>query len=221
MVDGVGGLQRGDEALGARQELEGLECLDVRDGGVLCPPAILEPRVLGPDPRIVQPRGNGVCFRDLTIVVLGAGGGDGDDAGEGEGAGGGHMREKQDITHVRRALQTTYAYDASEQVGISEALLFKKARLLVSKTPSVAHGRVRAWKGEKQGKILKEKNKTAKRNESILSATRTPASANERTNARTHLQEVGASPVQHPRAALGQRRRVERVHPLAAGLDAH
>lgn len=70
VIDGVRGLQRGDEPLGARQQLEGLERLHVRDGRVLRPPAVLEPRVLGPDPRVVQTGGNGVRFRDLAVLVL-------------------------------------------------------------------------------------------------------------------------------------------------------
>lgn len=78
MVDGVGRLQRGNNILGARQHLEGLDCLRVRDSDVICPPGILEPRVLGPDPRVVKSSGNRVCFGDLTVVVLrGEGGGHG------------------------------------------------------------------------------------------------------------------------------------------------
>lgn len=36
-----------------------------------------------------------------------------------------------------------------------------------------------------------------------------------------YLEEVRASPVQHPWTTLGQRRRVERVHPLSASLHPH
>lgn len=70
MVDGVGRLQRRNQALRARQELKGLQRLHVRYGGIVCPSAVLEPRVLRPHPRVVQPGGNGVRFRNLSVLVL-------------------------------------------------------------------------------------------------------------------------------------------------------
>lgn len=77
MVNGVGGLQCRDHILGARHQLEGLDCLRVRDGDVVCPPGILEPRVLRSDPRVVKPGGNRARFGDLTVGILGGGNGSG------------------------------------------------------------------------------------------------------------------------------------------------
>lgn len=70
MVHGVRGFQRGDKPFGARQQLESLQGLHVRDGGVLRSPAVLQPGVLGPHPGVVQAGRDGVGLRDLTVFVL-------------------------------------------------------------------------------------------------------------------------------------------------------
>src|SRR5690606_32600364 len=55
-------LQRRDDALQPRAELEGLQRLPVRHGGVGDPPAVLEPGVLRPDARIVEARRDGMAL---------------------------------------------------------------------------------------------------------------------------------------------------------------
>lgn len=63
-------LQRGYEPLGASQELQRLKCLDVRDCSVFRATAVLKPRVLRPNSRVVETGRDGVCLRNLTIRVL-------------------------------------------------------------------------------------------------------------------------------------------------------
>jgi hypothetical protein len=66
----MAGLQRGQDALGAGQVVEGGECLGIGDGHVLRPAGVLEPGMLRTDTGIVQPGGNGVGFDDLPVGVL-------------------------------------------------------------------------------------------------------------------------------------------------------
>ncbi len=67
---GVAGLQRRDDALGAGQDMEGGQGLVVGDGDVLGAAAVLEPGMLGPDAGVVEAGGDGVGLDDLAVVVL-------------------------------------------------------------------------------------------------------------------------------------------------------
>src|SRR5690348_13138570 len=66
----MGGLDRGDDPLEARAELEGVERLTVSDGDVLGAADIVEPRVLRPDARIVETSRDRVRVDDLAVVGL-------------------------------------------------------------------------------------------------------------------------------------------------------
>src|SRR5262245_15620242 len=68
--DGVRGLERGEDALEAREEAEGLEGFLVGHRGVLGPARVLQPGVLGADPGVVQARGDRVRGPNLAVLVL-------------------------------------------------------------------------------------------------------------------------------------------------------
>ena len=46
------------------------QCFVIRHGHVACPAAVLEPGVLGADPGIVEPGGNGMGLADLPVGIL-------------------------------------------------------------------------------------------------------------------------------------------------------
>ena len=53
-------LQRRNDPFGAAQQLERGQCLDVGDAGVVDPADLLEPRMLGADAGIIEPRADRV-----------------------------------------------------------------------------------------------------------------------------------------------------------------
>jgi len=67
---GVGRLDRGDDALGAREQPEGLHGLVVGRGDVLRTADVGQPRVLGSDARVVQTRRDRVRLGGLAVFVL-------------------------------------------------------------------------------------------------------------------------------------------------------
>ena len=67
---GVGRLDGGDDALHAGQVLEGVHGLVVGDGHVFRPPGVVQPGVLRADAGVVQPRRDGIHWRDLAVFVL-------------------------------------------------------------------------------------------------------------------------------------------------------
>ena len=68
--DGVRGFERGDDAFGAREELCGVECGLIGDGGVFGAMLIGEPGVFGADGGIIEAGGNGMRRGDLAVFVL-------------------------------------------------------------------------------------------------------------------------------------------------------
>ena len=68
--DGVGGFERRDDALGARQAAGGGQRFGVAGGDVLGAVAIVQPGVLGADHGVIEAGGDGVRERDLAVVVL-------------------------------------------------------------------------------------------------------------------------------------------------------
>ena len=63
-------LQRGYDALGPTQQLEGLERLVVGDGGVFDAADVLQPSMLGADAGIVEAGRDGVGLDRLAVLVL-------------------------------------------------------------------------------------------------------------------------------------------------------
>ena len=70
MREGMARLERGNDALDAGQPLESGKGLGIGRGGVDRPADVLEPRVLRPDPGVVEPRGHRVGALDLSVRVL-------------------------------------------------------------------------------------------------------------------------------------------------------
>ena len=68
--EGVGGLDGGDDALGAAQEAEGLHGFAVRDGLVADAADVREVGVLRADAGVVQAGRDGVRLDGLAVVVL-------------------------------------------------------------------------------------------------------------------------------------------------------
>ena len=66
----VCGLERWDDALKARAELESLERLLVGDGDVARATLLLEPGMLGANPRIVEAGRDRMAFQDLSVRIL-------------------------------------------------------------------------------------------------------------------------------------------------------
>ena len=66
----MGRLERGDDPLGVREELERLDHLGVRHGLVAGPPGGREVAVLGTDARVVEPGRDGLGLEDLADLVL-------------------------------------------------------------------------------------------------------------------------------------------------------
>lgn len=67
---GVGALDRGDDALRAREQAQGLHGRVVGDRAVLAAAAVLEVGVLGADARVVQTGRDRVRLGDLALLVL-------------------------------------------------------------------------------------------------------------------------------------------------------
>src|SRR5207249_8201514 len=63
-------LQRGDDALGPRQDAERLERLRIGARHVLDATALVQERMLGPDAWIVEAGGHRVRLADLAVLVL-------------------------------------------------------------------------------------------------------------------------------------------------------
>ena len=63
-------LQRGDDAFGAAQVVEGFEGFFVGDAHVFCAANVLQKRMLGAHAGVVQTRAHAVRFGDLAVVVL-------------------------------------------------------------------------------------------------------------------------------------------------------
>src|SRR4051812_3013230 len=70
VVQRVGGLQRRDDPLKARDAAEGGERVVVAHRDVGGAAAVAQPRVLGPGTRVVEPGGDRVRLGDLPLVVL-------------------------------------------------------------------------------------------------------------------------------------------------------
>mmetsp|Transcript_59253 Transcript_59253/g.139760 ORF Transcript_59253/g.139760 Transcript_59253/m.139760 type:complete len:374 (+) Transcript_59253:221-1342(+) len=70
MGDRMAGLQRGDDALGAAQVVEGGQRLGVGDADVLGPADVLQVGMLGADAGVVQAGRDRVRFGDLAVGVL-------------------------------------------------------------------------------------------------------------------------------------------------------
>ena len=66
----VRALERGDDALGAGQQLERLDDLGVGDGRVLGPADRRQVRVLGSDARVVETGGDRLGLLHLAVLVL-------------------------------------------------------------------------------------------------------------------------------------------------------
>ena len=63
-------LQGRDDPLQARQRHEGIQTLVVRGRGVLDPVDVFQKAVLGPDTRVVQPRGDRIHRQRIALLVL-------------------------------------------------------------------------------------------------------------------------------------------------------
>ena len=70
--DGVGGLEGGDDPLGAGEELDGLDGLGVRDRAVLHAAAVLQVGVLRADAGVVETGADRVRDLDLPVEIVGA-----------------------------------------------------------------------------------------------------------------------------------------------------
>src|SRR5690606_12011701 len=68
--DGVCALERGDDALEAREPVKCVQCVGVRNTLVLRAPALLQPRVLRSDAWIIETGRHGVGRSDLAALVL-------------------------------------------------------------------------------------------------------------------------------------------------------
>src|SRR5262249_60728074 len=68
--DGMGRLQRRQDALLAGAQLEPLQRLAVADADVLHPSAVLPVTVLRPDAGVIEPRRNRMDRRRLAVLVL-------------------------------------------------------------------------------------------------------------------------------------------------------
>src|SRR3984957_15014520 len=67
---GVRGLERRDDAFELRAELEGVERFLVGRRKIGHPSHVVEPRMLGPDARIVEPGGDRMSLEDLAVLGL-------------------------------------------------------------------------------------------------------------------------------------------------------
>jgi hypothetical protein len=67
---GVAGLQRGNDAFGAAQVVEGVQRLFVGDAHIFGAANVLQPCVLGAHAGVVQAGADAVRFGDLAVVVL-------------------------------------------------------------------------------------------------------------------------------------------------------
>ena len=68
--DRVRRLERRDDAFRARQQLETVECVDIRRARVRREACVLQVRVLRADARVVEPGGDGVGLDHLPVRVL-------------------------------------------------------------------------------------------------------------------------------------------------------
>ncbi|MPM47170.1 hypothetical protein SDC9_93878 [bioreactor metagenome] len=68
--ESVAGFERGDDAFGAAQVVEGLQRFAVGDAHVLRAADLLQPGMLGADAGVVQARADGVRLGDLAILIL-------------------------------------------------------------------------------------------------------------------------------------------------------
>ncbi|MBA7587028.1 hypothetical protein ES708_29038 [subsurface metagenome] len=70
MVDGVGGFQGGDDALGLAEELKAFKGFLVGHRHILGAATVLEIAVLGTDTGVIQTRRDAVRLPDLAVLVL-------------------------------------------------------------------------------------------------------------------------------------------------------
>ena len=66
----MGGLQRGDDPLQLRAELEGVQRLLVRRVHIFHAAELMQPGMLGADAGVIQARADGVAFQDLAELIL-------------------------------------------------------------------------------------------------------------------------------------------------------
>ena len=61
--------QRGQNALGTRQQVEGFHALGIGDSDILRATGVFQERVLGADAGVIQAGGDGMGFGDLAVIV--------------------------------------------------------------------------------------------------------------------------------------------------------
>ena len=66
----MGGFERGDDPLGAREQLQRVQRLAVRDADVLRVVGVREPCEFGADAGVIQPRRDRVRLQYLPVRVL-------------------------------------------------------------------------------------------------------------------------------------------------------
>ncbi|CAM5639734.1 hypothetical protein SAURM35S_06328 [Streptomyces aurantiogriseus] len=115
----MGALDRRDDALGARQQAQGLHRRVVGDGAVLAATAVAQVGVLGADARVVQTGRDRVRLGDLPLVVLeDVGPGAVQDAGVARGQG---RRVLAGLDAVTRRLAADEAHVRVRDEGVEEA----------------------------------------------------------------------------------------------------
>src|SRR5690242_21945185 len=62
--------ERRNDSFKARERRECLECFPIGGRKIFYASMVFEPRVLRTDARIIEPRRNGMCFKDLAFVRL-------------------------------------------------------------------------------------------------------------------------------------------------------
>ncbi len=70
MREGMGRLERRDDAFEARAELEGVQGLVIANGHIFDAPAVVQPRMFGANARIVQSGRNRMGVENLPVVIL-------------------------------------------------------------------------------------------------------------------------------------------------------